>query len=400
MSQIGKCPECGQSEFESSSEGGQICVWCGWEGETHDNFDSRPNFPKEGEQKEKDYSPLVAIHFNEEFDPQAIEAFVPSPIRREKIDTKIEYEEIDENSEEKLARLIKEDERKTMIPGKKYVWEDVKYVRRFLGLKKNENIEHLKEEISQLFPNYNLLKEVASIIEKPGLPARGIVIENEKHITPRRERIGLEVYCHYTTQENGFWFVDDYFSRFGLNRVNLDRILLYRLPISNRVSVNLSRNLDYGSIGFNFVRRCSKIYLEEGVEILFDPKVINQITDDFWDKLSLASKSDNSIDRLHFWKEIEENKGLIQPSSRGLILQHLPVAYFFAQQCWVGRVRALPEWGSWRKVCQEILRLIESDLKWCEMSFNEMNNWWDHWWEENGDGSTPSITTLQTNNSR
>ncbi len=386
------CEECNSDEFEFDNEGRYICSWCGRIEPTQTEFASTSGFTNGEISSESDYTPSTVIFSKGQTDPSLIQAVVPEPvgkIKKSKLGENFE----NEDSKERTRRLLHEESKKTLITGKRYSWEDAKYVKQFLGLGKNQKNEHLKNEIVEIFPDINLQSEIASIIQNPSLPPRGIIIDDKKYVTPKRERIGLEVYCNYTIQQSGFWFIDDYFSRLGLNRKNVDYILSNKLPISKRVCVLFSRTLDYHELGKNFLNKCSDIYLKNGKEIEIDSEFRELISEDFWREVSLRSRRDNSINRFHFWNEINQRKGQLQPTENGLFLQHIPVAYYFAQYCWRNKVQTKSPWNSWRIVCLEILRLIENDLHWCQIEFSELNSWWDEMWLRVGDG-TPSVTEL------
>ena len=68
--------------------------------------------------------------------------------------------------------------------------------------------------------------------------------------TPRRERIGIEVYIHLTYDEDGFWFFDDFIHRLRLNRNLIERILAKGLPVSSRIArLRRAMDLSKGQLG-------------------------------------------------------------------------------------------------------------------------------------------------------
>ena len=263
--------------------------------------------------------------------------------------------------------------------------------RKFLNLGRKQGDDKLTDEIKQLFPNRSIVTEINQIIKMGNLPDRSIEIDGVIFSTPVRERIGLEVFCHYSTEELGFWFLDDFITRFKINRSNINKILANKLPISQTVCRGLERDIDQYEIGRRFLSRCCQIYLKDDyLSIPLDPRLISKINEELQQKLTLTSVDSPYVNRLHFFEEKEGIANLVE-TRKGLILYHIPIAYFFAQECYSRRVTT--KIGTWRTVCKEILDLIENDCEWCGVDFQEMNKWWENWLQSKDKPET-SVTKL------
>jgi len=219
--------------------------------------------------------------------------------------------------------------------------------------------------------------------------------------TPRRERIGIEVYVHLTYDENGFWFFDDFIRRLRINRNLIERILGKGLPVSSRIREKLERisNRDLGLVGsIAFIPRCASLM---GVTVempLTLPKGFSNPPEELWEKLALGVRSSEAEFPLHHWVEVprsddsangsEKVKGMIWKYQNPMILRHIPLAYYTAQEIWCRRD---PEA---RKIGTRILDIISKDLKWCAATVDEMDVWWDSVWSQ-CDNDTPSVTKLR-----
>jgi len=216
--------------------------------------------------------------------------------------------------------------------------------------------------------------------------------------TPRRERIGIEVYIHLTYDEDGFWFFDDFIRRLKLNRNLIERILEKGLPVSSRIGEKLERisNRDVeleGSI--DFFPRCASLL---GVTVDLPPALPNWFSnpsEELWGKLALGMRSSAVEFPLHYWFEVprSENgsgrvKGVVRKYQNPMILRHIPLAYYIAQEIWCRRDKNAREIGT------RILDSISKDLKWCAATIDEMDGWWDSIWSQYGD-DTPSVTKLR-----
>lgn len=216
--------------------------------------------------------------------------------------------------------------------------------------------------------------------------------------TPRRERIGIEVFAYMTAEEGGFWFFSDYKRRLGLNDKNIERILKNGLPISSRVCLEcLGRISDRDSVNeAGFVSRCAILDGAQEHRLPL-PAWFSNPPDELWNKLALGVRGTGSGARLHYWIEPPRWKdpdatgkihGIVRPHPDLLILRHIPLAYYAAQEFWSRRVL------EWRPMCEWLLKMISKDLEWCGATAEEMDGWWDSMWAEHGD-DTPSVTTLR-----
>ena len=87
-----------------------------------------------------------------------------------------------------------------------------------------------------------------------------------------------------------------------------------------------------------------------------------------------------------------EEKGWVRRFPKQLILSHIPLAYYVAQEL---RCRRAP---GFRVACSKILEMISEDLEWCAASVDEMDDWWDSVWESSFDvhrDGTGSVTELR-----
>ena len=219
--------------------------------------------------------------------------------------------------------------------------------------------------------------------------------------TPRRERNGIEVYIHLTYDEDGFWFFDDFIWRLRLNRNLIERILGKGLPVSSRIGEKLERisNRDLGLIGsIAFIPRCASMM---GVTVDLPRTLPNWFSNppgELWGKLALGVRSSEAEFPLHYWVEAPMSedsangsgkvKGIVRKYQNPMILRHIPLAYYTAQEIWCRRD---PEA---RKIGTRILKMASEDLKWCAATVDEMDGWWDSVWSQHGDG-TPSVTELR-----
>lgn len=220
--------------------------------------------------------------------------------------------------------------------------------------------------------------------------------------TPRRERIGIEVYAEQTDRKDGFWFFSDYIRRFQLNDKLIGRILIEGLPVTSRIGDQLARISNRDSElggGIGFVLRCARLmgapFDEEN-----PPELHNWFSnppEELWGKLALGVRGSGAKSPLHYWVEVARwtnpnnprgINGIVRPYPNPLILRQIPLAYYTAQHFWCRRD---PEF---RKICTRILKMISEDLEWCAATEKEMDAWWDSVWAEHGDG-TPSVTKLR-----
>ena len=219
--------------------------------------------------------------------------------------------------------------------------------------------------------------------------------------TPERERIGLEVYVLLTHEEGCFWFFDDFIHRLRLNRKRIDRILERGLPISNRFRDKLERisNRDLGlKQQFGFIPRCASL-MGVGVSLPRTlPNWFSNPPEELWANLALGVRGSQAEFPLRYWVEVPEWEDLANGSGKvkgmnwkyqnPMILRHIPLAYYTAQEIWCRRDENAREIGT------RILDSISKDLKWCAATVDEMDGWWDSVWSQYGD-DTPSVTKLR-----
>tara|TARA_B100000929_G_scaffold244068_1_gene201906 strand:- start:46 stop:453 length:408 start_codon:yes stop_codon:yes gene_type:complete len=112
-----------------------------------------------------------------------------------------------------------------------------------------------------------------------------------------------------------------------------------------------------------------------------------------WRKLALGERGTNTGSILHFWVPHERGrKGRVRQYPNPLILSHVPLAYYVAQELWCRRE------NNFRVTCSQILEKIAKDLEWCAASVEEMDAWWDSAWESSFDvhrDKTASVTQLR-----
>jgi hypothetical protein len=219
--------------------------------------------------------------------------------------------------------------------------------------------------------------------------------------TPEKERIGIEVYTLLTDNENGFWFFEDFIRRLRLNRDRIERILEKGLPISSRFADKLERisNRDLG-LGqeLGFIPRCASLMDVEVTLPRTLPSWFSNPPEELWAKLALGVRGSEAEFPLRYWVEIPEwedsangsgrVKGIVRKYQSPMILRHIPLAYYTAQEIWCRRD---PEA---RKIGTRILDMISKDLKWCAATVDEMDVWWDSVWSQ-CDDDTPSVTKLR-----
>ena len=278
------------------------------------------------------------------------------------------------------------------------VWMTRARARALLGLEKNDReidiqnrIKDLKPEVLWFDKDGNKEGMVFDFIDKPGIPERAPIDENGERVeTPGNERRGIELYAQLTGEEFGFWFFHDYLRRLKLNDQLIDKILKNGLPISSQLTTALRNSNDRSRIHSNltakdFLKRCERI-LGTG-ELPSIPHWFETPSEETWYRLALSSNhSENLV--LHYWVSLNESNGLVRKYSDPLILCHIPIAYYVAQEC---RNREVKDW---RNICSDILVKIEEDLNWCAATVEEMDNWWDELWGKHSD-SALSVTRLR-----
>ena len=221
--------------------------------------------------------------------------------------------------------------------------------------------------------------------------------------TPEKERVGIEVYTLLTDKEGSFWFFEDFIRRLRLNHKRIERILEKGLPISNRFAAELerisNRELGLGQT-LGFIPRCAHLMDVEVILPLTLPSWFSNPPEELWAKLALGVRGSEAEFPLRYWVEIPERedsangsgrvKGIVRKYQSPMILRHIPLAYYTAQEIWCRRD---PEA---RKIGTRILDMISKDLKWCAATVDEMDVWWDSVWSQcERVDKPPSVTKLR-----
>ena len=331
---------------------------------------------------------------------------------------------------------------KTGPPKKGSEWMDTCRARDFLRLDPKQEDLDLADNIRELDPDENWINRTVEIIGKAGLPERAPLDERGRRMwTPRRERIGIEVFANRSKAgKQGFWFFSDYIKRLGLSDKRIDTILRLGLPLSSRLFPVGEDQQCHG-----FVTRCSRLMGDGDSEIVV-PAWYSNPPPELWHKLALGVRGTATGSVLHYWvprdrgaeirEEIEEikkrekeedpyawakeagtggddefadllqelaeekvrleksgeEKGWVRRFPKQLILSHIPLAYYVAQEL---RCRRAP---GFRVACSKILEMISEDLEWCAASVDEMDDWWGSVWESSFDvhrDGTGSVTELR-----
>ena len=283
------------------------------------------------------------------------------------------------------------------------VWMIRASVKALLGLEKNDSEIDIPKRIKDLKPevlwfdkvkkNNGVMVEgmVFDFIDKAGIPERSPINENGERVeTPGNERRGIELYAQLTGEEFGFWFFNDFIRRLKLNDQLIDKILKNGLPVGSQLTTVLRNSNDRNRMGSNvvgqdFLYRCNRLFGTGKLPSI--PHWFENPPEETWYRLALSSNHSGNL-VLHYWYSLSESKGLVRRYSDPLILCHIPLAYYVAQEC---RNR---EVNDWRNICNKILTEIDQDLVWCAATVEEMDAWWDSLWLRNTDG-TPSVTKLR-----
>ena len=138
-------------------------------------------------------------------------------------------------------------------------------------------MEKMSQEVSNLFSSNSIHDDISNIIQKHGVPNRSLIsFDGEKITTPSRERTGLEVYCHYSKNEAGFWFFEDYLRILKVNSDKVDFVISKSIPISIRVCFTIQKKVEEDRIGRLFLERCNEKYLPNGENVALDYDTIEK----------------------------------------------------------------------------------------------------------------------------
>ena len=287
------------------------------------------------------------------------------------------------------------------------------------------------------------------VLSKNGVPERSLVDDKGRiRIAPRRERIGLEVFIHLLGHGDAFWFFDDFSRMTRMNPKLTSRIIKEDLPISRAIQselISMAKRQWHKPVTISeFVRRCARACNTEPMGIdSVSPSLIPLPPENLWEKLGIGPKGEGVTISPRFWFEIsvktspevqeeeisderyydyfttEEDEeeeepesshgkgwhqkwidtaperepvetrwGLVRRHPFPIMLRHIPIAYYIAQEFWNRRT------PNHRLAARMMLDLIERDLAWCSATVQEMDAWWDSVWEQNPD-DTKSVTTLR-----
>ena len=291
---------------------------------------------------------------------------------------------------------------------------------------------------------------VDNLLWKNGVPERSLRDEDGKaRIIPSHERVGIEAFIALVGRGDAFWFFDDFSKKARMNASLIGRILREDLPIARSAghsisSMNQRLWMDPGSMS-DFIRRCAEQCGTEAMGIDdVSPNDIPLPPVELWDKLGMGPKGEGRTIVPRYWAEmwdktprieqVDEEKvtgraryedfdyhqneeeqevesahhsdwyaefmtpgekeeeperwGYVRQHDFPILLRHIPLAYFIAQEFWNRRT------PNYRSAAVRMLDLIASDLEWCASSVEEMDAWWESHWGEQTDG-TPSVTTLR-----
>jgi len=290
-----------------------------------------------------------------------------------------------------------------------------------------------------------------NLLWKNGVPERSLRDESGKaRIIPSHERVGIEVFIALVGRGDAFWFFDDFSKKARMNASLIGRILKEDLPIARSASQSISSMnqrlwMDPGTM-VDFIRRCAEQCGTEAMGIdSVSPTEIPLPPVELWGKLGIGPKGEGRTIVPRYWAEmwdksprieqVDEEKiigrvryddfdyhldeedvevesahysdwytefkeaprdeeeepkrwGYVRRHAFPILLRHIPMAYFIAQEFWNRRT------PNYRAAAVRMLDLIASDLDWCAASVEEMDAWWESHWEQQTDG-TPSVTTLR-----
>ena len=356
-----RCPMGGKHEFDDETG---VCKECGLTNPVIFSTDSA--YDKSGLQ-----SPSISqpgrIDLGDH-KPSAKKKMKLSPKKK----TKSKIERLREEDNEITMNYLAKIDAHSLQKDTKENLEINRRVNDFLGTK---TMGKISQEVSNLFSSNSIRDDISSIIQKPGVPNRSLISSDGETITtPSRERTGLEVYCHYSKNEAGFWFFEDYLRILKVNSDKLDYVISKSIPISIQVCVTIQKKVEEDRIGRLFLERCNEKYLPNGENVVLGYDTIEKMNID-WKSLELSSKSKPEINRLHYWKTDEEDceKGSSIQLNTPLLLYHLPIAYYFAQECANRKLK------NWRHILAKLSAFIQEDLYWCGSTFQEMNQWWENY---------------------
>ena len=319
--------------------------------------------------------------------------------------TPIDQEKFESEGSNWKKRWIYNDMTKWLIQSKVHTWLNYP-----LGFRSSDGEETTFSKIHFLFENKGQIKnDTQKVFEELSshLPEKSL-IDNQTHeplTTPTRERSGIVFFVNKTSEETAFWFFNDFLKLASLNANNVKLIFDNNHPFSPLMGTTINNIYDFNNdkiikseILNLFTKRCA-IYLGiknlQGLDMdTVDLEFTNQIPDKLWNNLSMHKNTpcywvpkNNKIFSNDFVRD-----GCRRPMQKRIIFSHIPIAYVVVQRFY-DKYRGDPDW---RYHCQRLLKLIENDLQWCEVTTKEMNAWWDETYMElnTTDSSKGSVTQL------
>ena len=298
--------------------------------------------------------------------------------------------------------------------------------RKWLSLTKNQdeatpNPESILFELNELEPTVlRWASTWESNVYTPGflteliwgncVPKRSLMdFQGKKFTSDSRERIGLEAFIGLVGKGKLMWFFDDFGKRARLNPKLVSEIFSDDIPISRTAMADLqkmsTRSWDNVEPIRNFFSLCAKICGTQtmGAEMTSLPEIPIP-PEEIWAKLGIGPFGEGRTVNPRYWVEREgrvpaemaigmsgipqfERWGLVRRHSNPILLRHIPLAYFIAQEFWNRRA---PEF---RSAIARMRTLIRRDLEWCEATMQELDSWWEQHWEAQFD-DTPSFTKM------
>ena len=346
--------------------------------------------------------------------------------RKEKILDEIFEIELEEEEIRKRSMILSKKEAKVF--GQNSTKEKIELMRAnrsardWLSLTKNQdetapNPESILIELKELGPKVdrwasswesNVYKNgfLTDLIWGNCVPQRSLMdLDGRKYRSNSRERIGLEAFIGLEGKGKLLWFFDDFGKRTRLNAGLVSAILSNDIPISRTAREDILRMglrswEDTESIR-NFFLLCAKICgTNTGGAEMTSLSEIPIPPEDIWAKLGIGPIGEGRTLTPRYWVEKQgmvpaelvpdgsgmppyERWGFVRKHPKPIILRHIPLAYFIAQEFWNRRT---PEY---RPAISRLRKLIRRDLEWCEATVEELNTWWEKHWATQTDETKP-----------
>ena len=341
--------------------------------------------------------------------------------------------DIEEDEEEIRKRSMKLSIKEAKVFGQNSTPEKIELMRAnrsardWLSLTKNQdettpNPESILIELKELGPKVdrwasswesNVYKNgfLTDLIWGNCVPQRSLMdLDGRKYRSNSRERIGLEAFIGLAGKGKLLWFFDDFGKRTRLNMGLVSHILSNDIPISRTAREDIQRmglrsweNIEPIR---NFFLLCAKICGTKTMGAEMTPLSDIPIPpEDIWAKLGIGPIGEGKTVTPRYWAEMQgkvppelvhdgsgmpqyERWGFVRRHQNPIILRHIPLAYFIAQEFWNRRA---PEY---RSAISRLRTLIRRDLEWCEATIEELNSWWEKHWATQTD-ETESFTKMR-----